>query len=98
MFFKPKNDTAASVGIENKKDIVAESTLLNFKNLAAVIVIPDLLVPGISDNICISPINIADLMVKLDLISLLILNLSLKKSKTPNIIVVQPMTSIFLSF
>ena len=45
----PKKLTAAKVGIDNKKDIFAASTLLQFKNLAAVIVIPDLLTPGIKD-------------------------------------------------
>ncbi len=49
--FIPNKLTAARVGIESKKDIFAESYLLNFKNLAAEIVIPDLLTPGIKDNI-----------------------------------------------
>ena len=49
--FIPKILTAASVGIDRKKDILAESYLLKFKNLAAEIVIPDLLTPGIKDNI-----------------------------------------------
>jgi hypothetical protein len=53
--------TAASIGIDNKKDIFAESTLLKFKNLAAVIAIPDLLTPGIKEKICKHPINIMDL-------------------------------------
>ena len=39
-------ETAPSVGIDNKKDILAASNLLKFKNLAAVIDIPDLLTPG----------------------------------------------------
>ena len=60
-FLKPNKLTAASVGIESKKDIFAESYLLNFNILAAEIVIPDLLTPGIKDNICIKPIKIADL-------------------------------------
>ena len=51
MFLNPKIETAAKIGIDNKKDIFADSTLLKFKNLAAVIAIPDLLTPGISDNI-----------------------------------------------
>ena len=50
-FFKPKKLTAASVGIERRKEILAESNLLNFKILAAVIVIPDLLTPGIKNSI-----------------------------------------------
>ena len=74
----PKIDTAAKVGIDNKKDIFAESYLLNFKNLAPVIVIPDLLTPGIKDNICINPIHKAAFKVKLELISFWELNLSLK--------------------
>ena len=41
----------AKVGIESKKDIFADSVLLKFKSLAAVIVIPDLLTPGIKDSI-----------------------------------------------
>tara|TARA_Y100000996_G_C22169862_1_gene498132 strand:- start:95 stop:325 length:231 start_codon:yes stop_codon:yes gene_type:complete len=49
--FNPKTETAAKVGMDNKKDIFAESNLLNFNILAAVIVIPDLLTPGIKDNI-----------------------------------------------
>ena len=50
IFFNPKIETAPSVGIDNKKDILAESVLLKFKNLAAVIVIPDLLTPGIKES------------------------------------------------
>ena len=46
----PKIKTAANVGIDNKKDIFAESTLLKLRNLAAVITIPDLLTPGKRDN------------------------------------------------
>ena len=48
--------TAKRVGIDNKKEIFAESTLLKFKNLAHVIVIPDLLTPGIKERICAKPI------------------------------------------
>ena len=51
MLFKPKIETAPNVGIDNKKDIFAESNLSKFSNLAAVIVIPDLLTPGIKDRI-----------------------------------------------
>ena len=60
-FFKPNKETAARVGIDNKKEILAESNLLNFKILAAVIEIPDLLTPGIKEKIWNSPIKIADL-------------------------------------
>ena len=49
--FIPKIETAPKVGIDNKKDILAESNLLKFNILAAVIDIPDLLTPGIKDNI-----------------------------------------------
>ena len=59
--FNPKTETAAKVGMDNKKDIFAESNLLNFNILAAVIVIPDLLTPGIKDNIWNKPISNADL-------------------------------------
>ena len=50
-FFIPKNETAPKMGIDNKKEIFAESTLLKFNNLAAVIAIPDLLTPGTKDKI-----------------------------------------------
>ena len=59
--FNPKIDTAPRVGIDKKNDIFAESYLLKFKTLAAVIEIPDLLTPGIKDRICSKPIKIADL-------------------------------------
>ena len=60
-FFNPKIETAPRVGIDSKKDIFAASNLLTFKNLAAVIEIPDLLTPGINDKICNNPIKITDL-------------------------------------
>ena len=60
-FFKPNNETAPRVGIESKKDIFAASNLLKFKNLAAVIEIPDLLTPGTKDSIWNKPIKITDL-------------------------------------
>tara|TARA_Y100000591_G_C21428033_1_gene495498 strand:- start:114 stop:353 length:240 start_codon:yes stop_codon:yes gene_type:complete len=44
----PNIDTAARVGIDRRKDNFAASYLLKFSNLAAVIVIPDLLTPGIN--------------------------------------------------
>ena len=43
------------IGIAVKKDIFAESTLLKFNNLELVIVIPDLLTPGINDKIWNKP-------------------------------------------
>ena len=60
-FLTPKKDTAPKIGIDNKKDILAASTLLKFNSLAAVIAIPDLLTPGINDKIWKRPIKIADL-------------------------------------
>tara|TARA_Y100000992_G_scaffold294612_1_gene254566 strand:+ start:746 stop:964 length:219 start_codon:yes stop_codon:yes gene_type:complete len=50
IFLTPNIETAPKVGIESKKEIFAESNLLKLSNLAAVIVIPDLLTPGINDN------------------------------------------------
>jgi hypothetical protein len=41
----------ASAGIESKNDILLESNLLNFKILAAVIVMPARLTPGTSESI-----------------------------------------------
>ena len=76
-FFNPKKLTAASVGIERRNEIFAESTLLNFKILAAVIDIPDLLTPGTKEKICNMPIIIADLRVKFLSKFFSILNLSL---------------------
>ena len=43
--------TIANTGRDVKKDIFAESILLYFSILALVIVIPDLLTPGINDKI-----------------------------------------------
>ncbi len=77
-FFNPKIDTAAKVGIESRNDILAESYLLNFRALAPVIVIPDLLTPGIKDKICNTPMKIADLTVKFKFIFFFISSLSLK--------------------
>ena len=58
--FKLSALAPAKAGIDSKKEILLESTLLNFKILAAVIVIPALLTPGIKDKICIIPINRID--------------------------------------
>ena len=88
-FLKPKIETAPKIGIEIRKDILAESTLLNFRNRAAVIPMPDLLTPGIKDKICNKPIKIADLYEKFFFIFFSNLNLSLAYSKIPKIIVVQ---------
>ena len=51
IFFNPNTDTAPKVGIDNKNDIFAASYLLKLNNLAALIVIPDLLTPGIKERI-----------------------------------------------
>ena len=50
-FFSPNIDTAAKVGIYNKNEILAESILLKLIILAALIVITDLLTPGIKEII-----------------------------------------------
>ena len=41
---------AAKVGIDKKKEIFAESNLLNPNNLPEVMVTPDLLTPGIKEK------------------------------------------------
>ena len=48
---KPRKLAPAKAGIDSKKEILLESILLKLKNLAAVIVIPALLTPGINANI-----------------------------------------------
>ena len=50
-FFKLKILTAPKVGIDIKKDIFTASNLLKLKILAPVMVMPDLLTPGINDKI-----------------------------------------------
>ena len=60
----PRKLAPAKAGIDNKKAILLESTLLNFKNLAAVIVIPALLTPGINARIWNRPINNIDFIFK----------------------------------
>ena len=49
--FNPKTLAPAKAGIASKKEILLESNLLNLKSLAAVIVIPALLTPGIKARI-----------------------------------------------
>ena len=71
---------------------------MKFKNLAAVIAIPDLLTPGIKDKIWKTPINTADFKSKSFLILFFILNLSLINNKIPKIIVVHAIVSMFLIF
>ena len=51
MLLSPYIETAPKVGIDNKKEIFDASNLLNFNNLPAVIVIPDLLTPGIRERV-----------------------------------------------
>ena len=53
------NVAATIIGIESKKDIFADEVLLNPNSSAAVIVTPDLEVPGIIANVCANPINTA---------------------------------------
>ena len=48
---RPRKLAPAKAGIDNKKEILPASTLLNFKNLAAVKVIPARLTPGINAKI-----------------------------------------------
>ena len=60
----PWIETAPKIGIDNKKEIFVASSRLNPRNLAAVIPIPDLLTPGISEKIWKIPIVIADLNLK----------------------------------
>ena len=49
--FSPRKLAPVRAGIDNKKEILLASTLLNLRNLAAVIVIPALLTPGIKASI-----------------------------------------------
>jgi hypothetical protein len=51
MSLKLKKLAPINAGIDNKKEILLESNLLNFKILAAVIVIPARLTPGIKARI-----------------------------------------------
>ena len=63
ILYVPRILAAVKVGIDKKNEILAESNLLNPNNLPAVIVIPDLLTPGIKESIWNKPIKIADLFV-----------------------------------
>lgn len=98
IFFTPKTETAPRVGIERRNEIFVASTLLKLSSLAAVIVIPDLLTPGIKDITWKIPIIIADFILKLFLMVLLTLYLSLKYNRNPKRIVVQAISLIFLKF
>ena len=94
--FKPKIEIAPRTGIDIKNDILAASILSKFNNLAPVIVIPDLLTPGINASVWKNPINNAFLKVKSLFKFLDNLNLSLKNKRTPKIIVIHPIILIFL--
>ena len=61
ILLNPKIETAPRIGIDIKNEIFAASNLLKFNNLAAEIVIPDLLTPGTSERTWNNPIMIADL-------------------------------------
>ena len=96
IFFMPNIETAAKVGTDSKKEILAEYILLKLSNLAAVMVMPDLLTPGIKEKTWKKPIINAVLKEKFFSIFLFKLNLSLMNNKIPNIMVVQPITFKFL--
>ena len=89
MSLKLKTLAPHKAGIDNKKDIFAESVLLYFKNLAPVITIPALLTPGINDNIWNKPIIKIDLIGNFLSIDNSNLFLSAKYNKIPKEIVVQ---------
>ena len=92
-FCRLYKEIIVKVGIEIKKEIFADSSLLKFKNLAAVIVIPDLLTPGIKDKIWKKPTQSAELYLKSLLIFFFVTVKSLKYRRTPKIIVDQPIIS-----
>ena len=75
-------------------DIFNESVLSKFKNLEAVITIPDLLAPGISAKTWNKPINKIFLVFKLFLNDFDTSNLSEKYNKSPKIKVDQAITFI----
>ena len=82
--------------MDSKKEILLASVLLKFKNLAAVIVIPALLTPGINANIWNKPINKTDLIFKSVEIFRSIFLWSAKKSMNPKNSVVDAITFVFL--
>ena len=94
--FKPIKLAPLSAGIESKKDILLESTLLNFRILAAVMVIPALLTPGTSDKIWKKPMKIIVWIFKLVEIFLSNLFLSAMYKTIANIRVVHAITFISL--
>ena len=93
---RPKKLAPVKAGMDNKKAILLESTLLNFKNLAAVKVIPALLTPGTSAKIWNSPINNIVFIFKLvDILWLVSLLSEINRTKPKNR-VVHTIISIFL--
>ena len=96
IFVIPKKETAPKIGIESKNAILAASTLLNFNILAAVMAIPDLLTPGTNEKICKILMKNTDFNLKSVLIFFSNLNLSLKNSNKPKIIVVHAIILISL--
>ena len=97
IFVIPKKETAPKIGIESKNAILAASTLLNFNILAAVMAIPDLLTPGTNEKTCKILIKSIDFNLKSLVIFFSNLNLSLKKSNKPKIIVVHAIILISLN-
>ena len=91
-----KIKAADKVGMDNKKENLAASTLLNFKNLAPVKVIPLREVPGISAKTLYNPI-IKESLWEIDLVkNFSYLFLSLKNNRRPKNIVAYPITAIFI--
>ena len=76
--YRPKTPVPAKAGIDIRNEIFAASSLLKFNTLAPVIIIPDLLTPGISERIWKKPIITAFFVVKFFSMFLLALNLSAK--------------------
>ena len=82
--------------MDNKKEILLESTLLNFNILAAVNVIPALLTPGINASIWNKPMNIIDFTFRFVDIFFSIFCWSEKNRIIPKNNVVNAITLIFL--
>ena len=88
-FVKIGQQTPPKREVGNRKEILLESNLLNLKSLAAVIVIPALLTPGIKASIWNKPIYNIVLKFKLDDIFLSNLLLSATYKIIPKTNVVQ---------
>ena len=86
------------MGIDKKYEILAESNLLNPNNLPEVIVIPDLLTPGIKASTWNNPMKIADLLVNSVAIFFVIFDLSLIYRIIPNTKLIHPITSKLLNW